>query len=99
MSLGTDARDKPGTHAGVLLKEDRFDLITRILGCESDVARSRLLEMDPKTIYRARRGGVVGEEFIARVLHAMQRHSEQLAELGITPTFEEVFKVDVGRAE
>lgn len=86
-----------GTRAGVLLKEDRFDLITRILGCESDLARSRLLEMDPKTIYRARKGGVVGEEFIARVLHAMQRNSEQLGELGISPTFEEVFKIDIGQ--
>ncbi|MGI5178642.1 hypothetical protein ACQEVZ_20130 [Dactylosporangium sp. CA-152071] len=92
MSLDTQARNMPGTRAGVFLRLDRFDLITRVLNCGSDVARSRLLDMDPKTIYRARRG-VIGEEFIARLLDVMRQNEAALAAVDIGTSFEDVFEV------
>lgn len=79
-----------GTRAGVLLRDEQFDLATRALGCTSDTARARLLDVDPKTIYRARRG-VIGEEFIAKTLAVLTQHSERLSEIGIDPSFESVF--------
>lgn len=81
-----------GTRAGVLLRSDRFDLMTRVLGCESDLARSRFLHLDPKTLWSARQGRV-GEKFIAQVLAVLARHEEQLGQLGLKPTFEELFEV------
>lgn len=94
MSLDTQARDMAGTRAGIFLRLDRFDLITRVLGCGSDVARARLLDMDPKTIYRARRG-VIGEEFIARLLDVMRQHEAELAAINIGVAFEDVFEVRI----
>jgi hypothetical protein len=88
----TDAREKSSTRAGVLLRADRFDLITAALGHGTDLRRAVLLQVDPKTIYLARRG-VVGEKFIAAVLSALERHADQLARLNITTAFEEVFEV------
>lgn len=79
-----------GTRAGVLLRDEQFDLVTRALGCTSDTARARLLDVDPKTIYRARRG-VIGEEFIAKTLDVLTRHERHLTDLGIGASFESVF--------
>lgn len=91
VSQDIEARE-PGTRARVLLREEQFDLITRAMGCTSEAGRARLLEVDPKTIYRARHG-VLGEEFIAKVLDAMERHQSKLAELGFTAGFGEVFEL------
>lgn len=76
----------------MLLREEQFDLVTRALGCTSDTARARLLDVDPKTIYRARRG-VIGEEFIAKTLDVLTRHAPLLAERGLEPSFELVFNL------
>lgn len=84
-----DARS-PGTRAKVLLNNEAFDLITAALGCESEGARARLLDVDPKTVYRARRG-VIGEEFIAKTLSVMKANEQRLGLVGITPNFESVF--------
>lgn len=81
-----------GTDAGVFLVPERFDQITKALGCDSDMARSRLLDVDPKTIYRARRG-VVGEDFIARSIAIMSQHASELEAIGIRPSFEAMFEV------
>jgi hypothetical protein len=81
-----------GTRAGVLLRSDRFDLMTRVLGCGSDLARARFFNLDPKTLWSARQGRV-GEKFIAQVLLVLGMHEAELAPLGLTPTFEELFEV------
>lgn len=81
-----------GTRAGVLLRTDRFELMTRVLGCESDLARAKFLNVDPKTLRTARQGRV-GEKFIAQVLSSLRTHEEQLGQLGLKPTFEELFEV------
>jgi hypothetical protein len=86
------AREMVGMRAGVFLREHRFNLITRVLGAGSDVARARLLDMDPKTIYRARRG-VIGEEFIARLLNVMRQHADELAKANLGTSFEDVFEL------
>jgi hypothetical protein len=87
------AREQSGIDAGVYLNEERFDLITRALGATSDVARARLLNVDPKTIYLARRGGVVGEKFIASAVHVLQQHASTLEAIGFKPAFEAMFDI------
>lgn len=67
-------------------------MITKALGADSDSARARLLNVDPKTIYRARRG-VIGEEFIARALDVMGRRAAELDAIGVKPTFEAMFEL------
>ena len=86
------AQEFPGTRAGVLLKQEAFDLITGTLGAYTELARANLLGVDPKTIYRVRRG-IVGEEFIARALHVMHENSEQLRAIDIEPSFEAMFSL------
>lgn len=97
MNTGTHAREFSGIDAGVFLVGERFDLITKALGCESDMARARLLDVDPKTIYRARRGQV-GEDFIARAIAIMRNHATELEAIGVRPAFEAMFEVRGKRA-
>lgn len=97
VSQDIEARD-PGTRAGVFLQAERFDLVMRILGCRSETAAARMLDVDPKTIYLARTRGVIGEKFIAAVLAVMREHKDKLAELGISAEFEEVFILGVKNA-
>lgn len=85
--------DAPDMRAGIVLRDDRFDVITRILGCKTELARAALLDVDPKTVYRARRG-VIGEEFIAKTLSVMKRNEDLLKEIGIEPKFEAVFELN-----
>jgi hypothetical protein len=92
MNSGTYAREESGIDAGVFLNSERFDLITKALGCESEAARARLLDVDPKTIYRARRGQV-GEDFIARAIAIMRHHTSELEAIGVRPAFEAMFEV------
>jgi hypothetical protein len=92
MKSGIHAREKSGTDAGVFLNEANFNLVTKALGANSEVARSQLLTVDPKTIYLARRGGVVGEKFIANVLLVMRNRAAELTAVGITPGFDAVFE-------
>lgn len=93
MNSGTHARELSGTDAGVFLVGERFDLITKALGCDSDMARARLLDVDPKTIYRVRRGQVVGEDFIARAIAVMRQRAAELEAIGVRPAFEAMFEV------
>lgn len=92
MNSGINAREKSGTRAGVFLNEGRFEQITKALGSDSDLARARLLAVDPKTIYRARRG-VIGEEFIARAIAVLHEHEAELKAIGVEPSFETLFEV------
>jgi len=87
----------PGTRAAILLREEQFALVTRLLGCQSDAARARLLGCDPKTIRRVREG-VIGEEFIAKTVALLQRHADELARYGIEARFETVFHVGEKKA-
>ncbi|MFI2663684.1 hypothetical protein [Micromonospora carbonacea] len=91
MSQDIQARES-GMRAGVVLRPERFDEVTRIMGCTSEAARARLLGVDPKTIYRARHG-ILGEEFIAKVIDAMRANEPVLNAAGIDVDFEEVFEV------
>lgn len=92
MNSGMHAREESGIDAGVFLNSERFDLITRALGCDNETARARLLDVDPKTIYRARRGQI-GEDFIARAIAIMRHHATELEAIGIKPAFEAMFEV------
>lgn len=92
MNPGTHAREISGIDAGVFLNDERFDLITKALGATNETARARLLDVDPKTIYRARRGQI-GEDFIARAIAIMRHRSAELQAIGINPSFEAMFEV------
>lgn len=72
--------------------ESVFDLYTRIIGSGSDAARGALIHMDRKTVGRAREG-IVGETFIANVLHYLGEERDRLAEFGLEPRFENLFEV------
>lgn len=72
--------------------ETVFDLMTRILGCESDPARGDLIHMDRKSVQRARQG-VIGKEYIANTLFWLGRKRDILAELNLDPTFESLFEI------
>jgi len=97
MNSGTHARDFSGIEAGVFLVPERFDLITKALGATNEAARARLLDVDPKTVYRARRGQV-GEDFIAKAIAIMRHHTSELQAIGINPSFEAMFEVRGKRA-
>lgn len=88
----TDLKAEPGMRTGIVLRADRFDQMTAALGYTSDIARSRELDVNPKTIYLARHG-VIGERFITAVLTFLARHADKLAALNFTTSFEEVFEV------
>lgn len=92
MNSGMHAREVSGIDAGVFLNDERFDLITRALGATNETARARLLDVDPKTIYRARRGQI-GEDFIARAIAVMRDRASELEAIGIKPSFEAMFEV------
>jgi hypothetical protein len=81
--------------ARLVLRTRKFLLATNALGCESDLARSRLLGIDPKTIGDARRGGTIGGIFVAKTVKVMREHPEVLAEVGIEPTIDAFFDVEV----
>ena len=83
----------PGTRAKIRLKNPAFDLIMVALGCESEISKARLLGVDPKTIYRVRRGSPVGDEFIAQLLSVMRERRSYIEPLGIPATFEGVFEI------
>lgn len=78
--------------AALRLRQARFDLITRILGCESDTARAELIGMSARTIDRARRG-MFGVDFIANTYAAFKRHEDTLAQLNITVSLDDLFEV------
>lgn len=89
-----DARDEWGVRAGVFLRDggEPFNRMLRFLGAKSDLGRSRLLDVDPRTISRAREG-IIGEQLIAKVIALMERHAEQLAAADEATTFEDIFEI------
>lgn len=92
MSQNVHDRAHPNTNAVLRLRVDKFDLMTRVLGCESDAARAALLGLTYRTVLRARRG-VVGEVFVAQTIFALQREGETLGQYGLKPTLDELFEV------
>lgn len=93
MTSNTHDRREANTRASIRLKVPKFDLITRVLGCESEAARASLLGVTYITILRARNGGNVGEMFIAQTLAIFQRHAEELHRYNLKPSFDELFEV------
>lgn len=85
--------DSSETEARLTVRTRRFLLATNALGCESDLARSRLLGIDPKTISLACRGATVGGTFVAKTITTMRKHRAELAEVGIDATIDSFFEV------
>lgn len=80
------------SQATIRLRDEQFIAMTRLLGCESDSARARLIGVTYRTIYRARRG-VVGEVFIAQAIHGLRLHATTLLRYGLTVSFDNLFEV------
>lgn len=78
--------------ASLRLRVDRFELMTRILGCESDIARAELIGMSARSIQRAR-NGVVGTTFAANTVAALREHADELAERNLTCGLDDLFEV------
>lgn len=90
--------NQPATQAVIRARMDRFDLMTRVLGCESDVDRAELIGVTDRTIRRARTNYVSGA-FVAATLAGLRAHERDLAARNLRPTFDDLFEVLVVAAE
>lgn len=63
----------------------------RALKCDSDVARSRLLDVDPKTVYNARQGKAISGDFVAKTLAVFRSRAAELG--GLSVEFDDLFEV------
>lgn len=75
------------------LRVERFDLMTRVLGCESDTARAALINMTYQSVRRAKRDNIVGGVFVAQTIAALRRHEDELRQYGLKPSFDELFEI------
>jgi len=87
-------RAEPDTQAVIQARMDQFDLMTRVIGCESDAARAELIGMSSRAIQRARTG-FVGGAFVANTITALREHERDLAARNLFPTFDSLFVVRV----
>jgi hypothetical protein len=72
---------------------------TEALGCDSDVARCRLLDVDPKTLYNARQGRhAVSGDFVAKTLTALRARADILRAAGLEASFDNLFEIAPERA-
>jgi hypothetical protein len=85
----------PGCHPPQSRPVRRDD---RVLGCDSDEDRARLISVSVKTIYRTRRG-VLGHDFITQTLINLQGRRDELAACNLSPTFDELFEIVEFKAE
>lgn len=100
MSLDTHVRPQPTTiqdavDVDIVPRMDRIDLVTRVLGYGTDVARAELTGMSEKTWERARGGRRIGKDFIGRLLVALRAHETPLAARNLSATFDDLFEVRV----
>ncbi len=103
VNQGTHSRSStafPGINARVCVKVERYLAAFAAIGCHSDAARSRESGLDPKSIYRALRGEQVGEHFMARTVATLLKpeHRIALSKIGIEPTLDSLFEVEVTAA-
>ena len=89
LSPRVNARARRGA---IHLRTDRFDIMTRILGCDTDEARARLIGVTARTLYRARRGNL-GHDLIAQTLITLRDKQEELANYNLHPSFDDLFTV------
>lgn len=94
----TLARNEGGTHSRIRVRVSHFLDCMKALGCDSDVARSRLLDVDPKTLYNARQGKPISGDFVAKTLAAFAEHETKLTEARLGTRFEDLFEVSEKRA-
>lgn len=87
-----------GARTWIVLKWDRFALVTGLLGCETDVARADLFDFDNKTIRNLRQGGPVGDKTVAKILTVLRANAARLDAQGIATDFDEFFDVVVEKA-
>jgi hypothetical protein len=64
-----------------------------VLGCETDVARADLFNLDNKTIHNLRNGGPVGDKTVAKILTVLRANEASLARSGTPFEFDDLFEV------
>ena len=89
----TLTRKAAGTHARIRVRVGHFLRCMSALGCDSDVSRSRLIDVDPRTLYNARQGKAISGDFVARTLNAFRARGAELDEAGLATTFDDLFEV------
>lgn len=96
LDLASETRhQRRGTRPRILLRERRFNVATEAIGRTTDIARAELLDVTDRTIRRARQG-IIGEDFIAKLLVHLREHQTELDEFGIEVSFDYFFEVTDG---
>lgn len=90
-------RPKAGTRPRVRLRVTRYLAAFGAIGHGTDMARARVTGLDIKSIWRAQHGEQIGELFMAVTIATLQRdeYRAKLAEIGIEPTLDSLFEVEV----
>lgn len=83
----------PATRPRLLAKGESFALLTTALGCETDVARAKLFDLDLKTIRNLRAGGPASDKTVAKVLAVAHANAEVIERYGLAPEFTAFFEV------
>lgn len=95
-------RERPNTQvptqAVLRLRMEQFDLMTRLLGCESDTARAELIGVTYRTIWRARKPldrdqPQSHDKLIAQAVANLRLHADELAKYGLHPTLDSLSEV------
>lgn len=92
MTENMHVHDSQNMQPSLRLRVEKFDLMTRILGCESEAARAELVGVSYRTMLRARTKNI-GEVFAAQTIVSLRRHQDTLGRYGLKPTLDELFEV------
>ncbi|MFC6017756.1 hypothetical protein ACFP2T_16265 [Plantactinospora solaniradicis] len=92
MRQDVDVQTRSDVKPRVLLNQDQYDAMTRVLGLTTDPARAEFFGYTDRTIRRARNGSI-GEDFIARTVAGFREHESTLKAAGFASGFDEVFLV------
>lgn len=80
-----------GTQPRISLRWDAFLAASKVLGCDTDVDRADLFDLDNKTIRNLRDGGPVGDKTVAKILTVLRANEPALTSHGIAVDFDAYF--------
>lgn len=93
MLHGIQSPLQSGTQPRISLRWDKFLTASQVLGCETDVARADLFDLDNKTIRNLRDGGPVGDKTMAKILTVLRANEAALERSGTRFDFDDLFEV------
>jgi hypothetical protein len=92
MHVSPEDIEAPDLLVDIEFRFDQFLVMTAILGATNDAERAALIQMDPKTLRRAR-DGIIGHEFMGKTVAGLRRHAQKLASYGISVSLDALFEV------